>query len=88
MQLPLRLTLMPDMTICIIVFTEMSLSSSRNAHRRMARPGLWTFGARSTAEGAVEERGEEVLGLTQRLPLHGTQALHSLNQGRKLLLEG
>ena len=40
----------------------------------------------STAEGAMEERGEEVLGLTQRLPLHRTQALHSLNQGRELLL--
>ena len=42
----------------------------------------------STAEGAVEEGGEEVLGLTQRLPLHRTQALHSLHQGRELLLEG
>ena len=43
---------------------------------------------RSTAESVMEERGEEVLGLTQRLPLHRTQALHSLNQGRELLLEG
>ena len=37
------------------------------------------FGAQSTAEGAVEEGGEEVLGLTQRLALHRTQVLHSLN---------
>jgi hypothetical protein len=44
------------------------------------------FGPRSNAEGAVEERSEQVLGLAQRLPLHGTQALHSLNQGRELLL--
>ena len=44
--------------------------------------------ARSTAEGAVEEGGEEVLGLAQRLPLHRTQTLHSFHQSRKLLLEG
>ncbi len=41
-----------------------------------------------TAEGAVEEGGEKVLGLAQRLPLHRTQALHSLHQGREFLLEG
>jgi len=41
-----------------------------------------------TAEGAVEEGGEKVLGLAQRLPLHRTQTLDSLNQGRKFLLEG
>jgi hypothetical protein len=33
----------------------------------------------------MEERGEEVLGLTQRLALHRTQTLHSLHQGRELL---
>jgi hypothetical protein len=33
----------------------------------------------------MEEGGEEVLGLTQRLALHGTQTLYSLNQGRELL---
>jgi hypothetical protein len=36
----------------------------------------------------VEEGGEEVLGLTQRFPLHGTKSLNSLNQGREFLLEG
>ena len=41
-----------------------------------------------TAEGAVEEGGEEVLGLAQRLPLHRTQTLDSLHQGRESLLEG
>lgn len=51
------------------------------------RFGSWTLGARSTAEGAVEEGGEEVLGLTQRLPLHHTQALHPFHQGCELLLE-
>jgi hypothetical protein len=35
----------------------------------------------------MEERGEEVLGLTQRLPLHRPQVLHSLHQSRKLLLK-
>ena len=34
----------------------------------------------------MEERGEEMLGLTQRLPLHRTQMLHSLNQFQKFLL--
>jgi len=45
------------------------------------RPGSWTFGppARSTAEGAVEERGEEVLGLTQCLLLHRTEGLDPLH---------
>ena len=42
---------------------------------------------RSTAEGAVEEGGEEVLSLTRRLTLHRTQALYSLDKGPKLLLE-
>lgn len=51
-------------------------------------PRSWTLGARSAAEGAVEEGGEEVFSLTQYLPLHRTQALHSLNHGRELLLEG
>jgi hypothetical protein len=41
-----------------------------------------------TAEGTVEEGGEEVLGLAQRLPLHRTQAPHPLNQGGEFLLEG
>ena len=36
----------------------------------------------------MEEGGEEVLGLAQCLPLHRTQALYSLNQGREFLLEG
>ncbi len=45
------------------------------------------IGARSAAEGAVEERGEAVFGLTYRLPLHRAQTLHSLNQGREPLLE-
>jgi hypothetical protein len=40
----------------------------------------------SNVEGAVEERGEQVLGLTQRLALDRTQALHSLHQSRELLL--
>jgi hypothetical protein len=35
----------------------------------------------------MEERGEELLGLPQRLPLHRPQALHLLHQSRKLLLE-
>ena len=42
---------------------------------------------RSTAEGALQEGGEEVLGLTQRLALHGTQALHTPHKGSELLLE-
>jgi hypothetical protein len=41
---------------------------------------------RSTAEGAVEERGEDVFSLTQRLSLHRTQTLHSLSQDGELLL--
>ena len=44
--------------------------------------------ARSTDESAVKEGGEEMLGLAQGLALHLTQALHLLNQGRELLLEG
>jgi hypothetical protein len=44
------------------------------------------FGARSSAEGAVEEGGEEMLGLAQRVPLHRTQALNSLRQIQELLL--
>jgi hypothetical protein len=32
----------------------------------------------------VEEGGEEALGLTQRLTLHRTQTLYSVNQGREL----
>jgi hypothetical protein len=45
------------------------------------RPGSWTFGplARSTAEGAVEERGKEVFSLPQRLPLHRTEGLDPLH---------
>ena len=35
----------------------------------------------------MEEGAEKALGLTQRLPLHRTQTLHSLDQGRELLLE-
>jgi hypothetical protein len=35
----------------------------------------------------MEERIEEVLGLTQRLPLHCTQAMHFLHQGCEVLLE-
>jgi hypothetical protein len=38
-------------------------------------------------EGAVEEGGEEVLSLTQRLSLHGTQTLYSLSPRREVLLE-
>jgi hypothetical protein len=34
------------------------------------------FATASTAEGVVEEGGEEMLGLTQRLPLQGTQMVH------------
>ena len=59
----------------------------RGALANGATPLPWTSVARSTAESAVEERGKEVLGLAQRLPLHRTQALHSLNQGREFLLE-
>jgi hypothetical protein len=36
----------------------------------------------------VEKRLEQVLGLTQFLQLHHTQALYSLDQSRELLLEG
>jgi hypothetical protein len=36
----------------------------------------------------VEEGGEEVLGLAQRLTLHRTQTLNSLHQGREFLLGG
>jgi hypothetical protein len=36
----------------------------------------------------VEEGGEEVLGLAQRLALHRTQTLYSLHQGREFLLDG
>jgi hypothetical protein len=43
---------------------------------------------RSTVEGVAEKGREEVFCLTQRLPLHRTQVLHSLNQGRELLLKG
>jgi hypothetical protein len=39
------------------------------------------------AEGALEEGGEEALGLTQRLTLHRTHALYSIRKGRELLLE-
>src|SRR2546429_8961730 len=42
--------------------------------------GIFT---KSAAEGAVEQHREEVLGLAQRLALHRTQALHSLNQCRE-----
>jgi hypothetical protein len=41
----------------------------------------------STAEGAVEERSEEMLGLTQGLSLHHTQTIHLLHKGRELLLK-
>ena len=41
---------------------------------------------RSTTEGTVEERGEEVLGLTRCLALHRTEAHQSLHQGGELLL--
>jgi hypothetical protein len=34
----------------------------------------------------AEERGEEVVGLLQGLPLHGTQAFYSLRQFKKSLL--
>src|SRR5689334_14719236 len=53
----------------------------------MERPGSWTVGARSTAEGTVEERGKEVLGLSQGLALYRAEALLSLNQGCELLLK-
>ena len=36
----------------------------------------------------MEEGGEEVLGLAQRLPLHRSQALNSLHQSCEFLLEG
>jgi hypothetical protein len=36
----------------------------------------------------MEEPGKEVLSLTQRLALHCTEALHSLNQSSELLREG
>src|SRR5580704_3310839 len=69
---------------CLVNAEEESVS------RRTAvvRPGAWRFGERSTAERTMKERGEEVLGLTERFPLHRTQALHSLNPGRELLLAG
>lgn len=38
------------------------------------------------AEGAAEERREEVLGLMQRLPLHGTQLVYSLRHFQESLL--
>ena len=44
------------------------------------------WGARSTAEGVVEERGKEVLGLTQHLPLNGTQTLNLLHDGSEFFL--
>lgn len=39
------------------------------------------------AKGAVEERGEEVLGLTQCLLVHRTQMVQPLTHGRKPLLQ-
>jgi hypothetical protein len=54
---------------------------------------FWPFSARLpilflefAAESVMEEGGEEGLGLTQRLALHGTQMLCSLNQDCELLL--
>jgi hypothetical protein len=54
---------------------------------------FWPFGARLpvlflefATESVMEEGGEEVLGLTQRLPLQHTQTLYSLNQDRERLL--
>ena len=44
--------------------------------------------AQISCESAVQEGFEEALGLAQGIVLHGTQALHSLHQGRKLLLKG
>lgn len=38
--------------------------------RRRTSPARMACGSRSTAEGLLEERGEEVLGLTQLLGLH------------------
>ena len=43
---------------------------------------------RSTTEGTVEERGEEVLGLTQRLALHRTEALVPRHEFGKVFLLG
>jgi hypothetical protein len=40
----------------------------------------------SAAEGAVEEGRKEMLGLTQRLPLHATETFYSLRQVQKSLL--
>jgi hypothetical protein len=48
---------------------------------RVSKTGL-------TAEGAVEEEGEEVLHLTQRLTLDCAQTFHAINQGGELLLQG
>lgn len=54
----------------------------------MMRPRSWKFRAKLPAEGAMEKRGEEVLGLTQRLLLHRSETIHTLDKGRELLLQG
>jgi hypothetical protein len=46
------------------------------------------FGIVGCSKCVVEKRLEQVLGLTQFLQLHHTQALYSLDQSRELLLEG
>jgi hypothetical protein len=56
---------------------------SQDENLQISAQDIW---ARSTAEGAVEERGEEVFGLTQRLALHGTQTLYSLREFQESLL--
>lgn len=64
-------------------FSACGLNRSEKLYERSAQAngasGAWTFEARSIVEGAVEERGEEVFGLAQRLPLYRTQALYSFN---------
>jgi hypothetical protein len=54
-------------------------TGAETAVRRTGECATWVVGTRSTAEGAMEERGEEVVGLTQRLPLHCTEGLDPLH---------
>ncbi len=46
------------------------------------------FATRSSGERAVEEGGEEVVGLAQGFALGGAQALYSVYERGEFLLEG
>ena len=65
---------------------QASSRSGNGAYQRMMRPRIVGHLTGSATEGMVEEGDEEVLSLTQRLPLRRTDALRSLNQGGELLL--